>query len=120
CPVSGDVRKRSWGGFLCARGVVGDGERVAGDGDGGRPVRADGSRAGNPTALAPRRDGRGSGGGSPGAATGPAGGGGGVRRVWRWPEALISVFFSARYLPAVGLVLPLAVAQLVRGVTGIF
>jgi O-antigen/teichoic acid export membrane protein len=40
--------------------------------------------------------------------------------VWLLAEPVISVFFSARYLPAVGLVLPLAVAQLVRGVTGIF
>jgi O-antigen/teichoic acid export membrane protein len=39
---------------------------------------------------------------------------------WLLADPVIRVFFTPRYLPAVGLVLPLAVAQLVRGVTGIF
>jgi O-antigen/teichoic acid export membrane protein len=39
---------------------------------------------------------------------------------WLLAEPVIRVFFSARYLAATGLVLPLALAQLVRGVTGIF
>jgi O-antigen/teichoic acid export membrane protein len=39
---------------------------------------------------------------------------------WLLAEPAIRVVFSARYLPAATLVLPLALAQLVRGVTGIF
>jgi O-antigen/teichoic acid export membrane protein len=39
---------------------------------------------------------------------------------WLLAEPVIRIFFSARYLPAAGLVLPLALAQFVRGVTGIF
>jgi O-antigen/teichoic acid export membrane protein len=39
---------------------------------------------------------------------------------WALAEPVIRLFFSARYIQAAGLVLPLALAQLVRGVTGIF
>jgi O-antigen/teichoic acid export membrane protein len=39
---------------------------------------------------------------------------------WLLAEPVIRVLFSARYVQAAGLVLPLALAQLVRGVTGIF
>jgi O-antigen/teichoic acid export membrane protein len=39
---------------------------------------------------------------------------------WLLAEPVIRVLFSARYVEAAGLVLPLALAQLVRGVTGIF
>ena len=39
---------------------------------------------------------------------------------WLLAEPVVRIFFSARYLPAAGLVLPLALAQFVRGVTGIF
>jgi O-antigen/teichoic acid export membrane protein len=39
---------------------------------------------------------------------------------WLLAEPVIRVFFSARYVQAADLVLPLALAQLVRGVTGIF
>ena len=39
---------------------------------------------------------------------------------WLLAEPVIRVFFSARYVAAAGLVLPLALAQFVRGVTGIF
>jgi O-antigen/teichoic acid export membrane protein len=39
---------------------------------------------------------------------------------WALAEPVIRLFFSARYLPAAGLVLPLALAQFARGVTGIF
>jgi O-antigen/teichoic acid export membrane protein len=40
--------------------------------------------------------------------------------VWALAEPVIRLFFSSRYIPAADLVLPLALAQLVRGVTGIF
>jgi O-antigen/teichoic acid export membrane protein len=40
--------------------------------------------------------------------------------VWALAEPIIRLFFSARYIQAASLVLPLALAQLVRGVTGIF
>lgn len=40
--------------------------------------------------------------------------------VWALAEPVIRLLFSARYAPAASLVLPLALAQLVRGVTGIF
>jgi O-antigen/teichoic acid export membrane protein len=39
---------------------------------------------------------------------------------WALAEPVIRLFFSARYVPAAGLVLPLALAQFARGVTGIF
>jgi O-antigen/teichoic acid export membrane protein len=39
---------------------------------------------------------------------------------WLLAEPVIRVLFSARYVQAADLVLPLALAQLVRGVTGIF
>jgi O-antigen/teichoic acid export membrane protein len=39
---------------------------------------------------------------------------------WLLAEPAIRVLFSARYLAAAGLVLPLALAQLVRGITGIY
>jgi O-antigen/teichoic acid export membrane protein len=39
---------------------------------------------------------------------------------WALAEPVIRLLFSARYVPAASLVLPLALAQLVRGVTGIF
>jgi O-antigen/teichoic acid export membrane protein len=39
---------------------------------------------------------------------------------WVLAEPVIRVFFSTRYVAAASLVLPLALAQLVRGVTGIF
>ncbi len=39
---------------------------------------------------------------------------------WLLAEPVIRVFFSARYVAAAALVLPLALAQFVRGVTGIF
>jgi O-antigen/teichoic acid export membrane protein len=39
---------------------------------------------------------------------------------WLLAEPVIRVFFSARYVGAAGLVLPLALAQYVRGMTGIF
>ena len=39
---------------------------------------------------------------------------------WLLAEPVIRIFFSARYVDAADLVLPLALAQLVRGVTGIF
>jgi O-antigen/teichoic acid export membrane protein len=35
-------------------------------------------------------------------------------------EPIIRIFFSARYTPAASLVLPLALAQFIRGITGIF
>lgn len=39
---------------------------------------------------------------------------------WLLAEPAIRILFSARYVAAAGLVLPLALAQVVRGVTGIF
>jgi O-antigen/teichoic acid export membrane protein len=39
---------------------------------------------------------------------------------WLLAEPVIRVFFSAGYVGAAGLVLPLALAQFVRGVTGVF
>jgi O-antigen/teichoic acid export membrane protein len=39
---------------------------------------------------------------------------------WLLAEPAIRLFFSARYVPAAALVLPLALAQFVRGITGIF
>jgi O-antigen/teichoic acid export membrane protein len=39
---------------------------------------------------------------------------------WAVAEPAIRIFFSARYVPAASLVLPLALAQFTRGVTGIF
>jgi O-antigen/teichoic acid export membrane protein len=39
---------------------------------------------------------------------------------WLLAEPAIRVLFAARYLPAAGLVLPLVLATVVRGVTGIF
>jgi O-antigen/teichoic acid export membrane protein len=39
---------------------------------------------------------------------------------WLLAEPVVRIFFSPRYLPAAGLVLPLALAQFVRGVTGVY
>jgi O-antigen/teichoic acid export membrane protein len=39
---------------------------------------------------------------------------------WLLAEPAIRIFFSSRYLPAAGLVLPLALAQFIRGITTIF
>lgn len=39
---------------------------------------------------------------------------------WVLADPVIRIFFSSRYIAAAGLVLPLALAQLVRGVTGIY
>jgi O-antigen/teichoic acid export membrane protein len=39
---------------------------------------------------------------------------------WALAEPIIRLLFSTRYIQAAGLVLPLALAQLVRGITGIF
>jgi O-antigen/teichoic acid export membrane protein len=40
--------------------------------------------------------------------------------VWLLAEPVIRIFFSARYVAAASLILPLALAQFVRGITGVY